>query len=133
MQYYLFVSSICCHKMKNIIRKLMINSEGVGVDCQDKGLAFKNDKFWTKLKHTDIHTQRYAHKYVKSCRAIITIISRQTGEIWAIKDKYFEWSPYLWASPSGWVSMAFREAGIQVENLTKFNIHSWTRSRRKLP
>lgn len=58
----------------------MINSEGVGVDCQDKGLANKNDKLWTKLKHTDIYTHRYAHKYVKSCRAIITIISRHKLE-----------------------------------------------------
>lgn len=30
---------------KNIKRKLMINSEGVGVDCQDKGLVYKNDQF----------------------------------------------------------------------------------------
>lgn len=80
MQYYLFVSSIYCHKKKNIKRKLMINSEGVRVDCQDKGLAYKNDQFWTKLKHTDIYTHRYARKYVKSCRAIITVISRRKLE-----------------------------------------------------
>lgn len=66
----------------------MINSEGVGVDCQDKGLVYKNDQFWTKLKHRPAPADIF--KYA-SCRAIITIISRHKLEaIWAIKDKYFE-------------------------------------------
>lgn len=60
MQYYLFVSSICCHKMKNIKRKLMVNSEGVGVGCWYNCLADNNYKLWTELNtHTDICAQLF--------------------------------------------------------------------------